>query len=274
MAATMPAAAGKASRRSIVNPHRSHPLHVETSQPPRAANDERQTDHPGHLRDVVGLRNFVGQSNACTPHVNAKIDGAIPKLTMSARESNCLPNSVLVPVARATKPSHANRTDRHADGAPEASPDPWRRPSASPEWRKNRTADLQPSWRWATNKCHGGALNFRTSPIAGMDAGLFADVEDPCTGIGQGLVDGMVHAFARVAAQIVTHVRRYTAISPARSPLRRRAARLSQHLNVFRQPHIHAQAEANQPDAFTGRRMDRRKPSNTPRGAQPIRRSA
>jgi hypothetical protein len=44
-----------------------------------------------------------------TPQVKAKAAGAIPKLTMSASESNCLPNSLLVCVARATKPSKESK---------------------------------------------------------------------------------------------------------------------------------------------------------------------
>ncbi len=44
------------------------------------------------------------------PHENVRIAGAIPNEMMSASESNCRPNSLVVPVIRAMRPSSVSST--------------------------------------------------------------------------------------------------------------------------------------------------------------------
>ena len=45
-----------------------------------------------------------------SPHENVRIAGATPNETMSASESNCRPNSLVVPVIRAMRPSSVSST--------------------------------------------------------------------------------------------------------------------------------------------------------------------
>ena len=106
----MPAAAGV----GIPTKYRNPPTGAMPCTLNRASRQAQQmTNARLTTQAICEIWRASGMSAAnkdCTPQVNARIEGAIPKLTISASESNCLPNSVLVPVARATKPSNASNT--------------------------------------------------------------------------------------------------------------------------------------------------------------------
>src|SRR5665213_1110539 len=107
VAAIIPAAAGQGMPTKYLSPPGAIPWTLKRARRhAQQTTNARLTSHAScDMRCPWGR---PVSTNTCVPHANARIAGAIPKLTTSASESNCFPNSVFVCVARAMKPSKAS----------------------------------------------------------------------------------------------------------------------------------------------------------------------
>src|SRR6266446_7523559 len=103
--AITPAAAGVGIPTKYFDPPGAIPLTLNRAKrQAQAIKNARQQSQPRRPTQGTWLATLR------TPHAYAKIAGATPKLTTSASESNCTPNSVLVPVMRAMRPSSESKT--------------------------------------------------------------------------------------------------------------------------------------------------------------------